>query len=119
MKNEENFGYYPEDLVFDEKSQSFKIKNNETLQKNEEKLQNNQNNIQNSVNNIFSQNLISNLLGNNEMLSNLLKGGFKAGDLKSNLLMQALNFAKNKSSKKQSDNKEKTIIDLDDCFEEI
>ena len=107
--------YYPEDLIFDEKTQKFQKltsqeKSNEKLKKNEKNT-----NLFNK-NGIFNENLISKMIGGNELLSSVLSLNGLNESAKNNLLMQALsNFNTNKK-----DNSEKKIP-IDDCdyFEEI
>ncbi len=113
MNNFENnsaWGYYPEEMQFDEKTQKFqKVNNNEKIE------QNSQKNMQNSAQG-FSQNMLSKMFEGNEIISALLKGGALNGASKNNLLMQALsNMTQPKKEKKEA----KITVENQDYFEEL
>lgn len=111
----ENFnggtGYYPDEMEFDEKTQTLK-----KINKNKKIVENSQNNEKKEQN--FAQNNLlnnfSNIFKGNEMVENLLKGG----DLKNNFLMQALNNFGNKKSPKP-EKVSALNLDEEDYFEEF
>ena len=100
------FGYYPEEMEFDENTQTFKIINKKTVENNEKKEQNIAHN--NFLNN-FPQ-----LFKGNEMIQNLMKGG----DLKNNFLMQALSNLNTKKTKKE-EKISSPNLEEEDYFEEF
>ncbi len=115
FENNSSWGYYPEDLIFDEKTQTFqKVKKSE---KNAENLKKNcKNNANFAQNGLFGENMLSKMFEGNEMLSTLLKGGAMNSSAKSNLIMQALS---NLNSPKKQKKEKNTIIKNDDFFEEF
>ena len=107
-----SFSYYPDEMEFDEKTQSLKkIKNN---QKSTENSQKNEKKEQNFAQNNFFNNF-SGLFKGNELIENLLKGG----DLKNNFLMQALSNLNSKKTKTEKQTVTNLNFDEQDYFEEL
>ncbi len=107
--------YYPEDMVFDEKTQKFEKANNQ--EKSNEKMKKNEKNTNFfNKNGIFNENLLSKLIGGNELLSSVLSLNGLNDNTKNNLVMQALSSI----NTNKKDNSEKKIS-IDDCdyFEEV
>lgn len=108
-ENNSNFGYYPEDMEFDEKTQTLKkIENNKKIAENSQKNEKKEQNF--AQNNFFNN--FSNFFKGNQAVETLLKGG----DLKNNFLMQALG---NLNNKKPKEAEKKIIIDDCDSFQEL
>lgn len=110
-----SLGYYPEDMIFDEKTQTFQKA--KKLEKNAENSHKNCKNTSNfAQNGLFGENMLSKMFEGNEMLSAFLKGGTMNGSAKNNLIMQALT---NLNSPKKQKKEKSTITENDDFFEEF
>ena len=111
-------GYYPDEMFFDEKTQTLKKMSSEKFIKKDEKIaensQKNQKNGQNfAQNNIFNN--FSGLFKGNEMIENMLKGG----ELKNNFLMQALSNLNSKKTKTEKQAVKNLNFEEEDYFEEL
>lgn len=110
FENNSGLGYYPDDLVFDEITQTYKKavcdkKNNAEFDSKKA-----------AQSNIFSENLLSKMFQGNDMISTFLKGGLLNGSSKNNIIMQALsNITKQKDEKKEKND----FSNDDDFFEEL